>query len=134
MYAVAASVGFASLENLIYVLSYGLEVMFLRAPLSTVAHRTFGSIWGYALGHHYASGGNSRMLIFGSLAVGVHALFNVLVFALPLAVVGLVIAGGFWPVKALNWGQRVSSSRRKRNHPQIECQTCGTAVILRNRF
>ena len=133
MYDVAASVGFASLENLIYVLSYGLEVMFLRA---TPQYRSSPDLWqwGYALGHHYVSRGNSRMLIFGSLAVGVHALFNVLVFALPLAVVGLVIAGGFWPVKALNWGQRVSSSRRKRNHPQIECQTCGTAVILRNRF
>jgi|GEM_PF-156139 len=83
VYSFAASLGFASLENLFYVLQHGPEVMLLRAPLSTVGHLVFGSIWGYALGQYYVSNGRQRTLLFGSLAMaaGAHALFNVLVFS-----------------------------------------------------
>ena len=65
VYASAASLGFASLENLFYVLQYGPEVMLLRAPLSTVAHLVFGSIWGQALGQFYVSGGRRAALLYG---------------------------------------------------------------------
>ncbi len=50
LYSAAASLGFASLENLIYVLEFGPGVMILRAPLSTLAHVIFASVWGLALG------------------------------------------------------------------------------------
>ena len=50
IYSATASLGFASLENLAYVLVFGPAVMLLRAPLSTLAHVVFGSIWGHALG------------------------------------------------------------------------------------
>ena len=36
VYAATASLGFASLENLGYVLGYGPEVMLFRAPVSTI--------------------------------------------------------------------------------------------------
>ena len=42
VYAAAASLGFASLENLFYVLEFGPEVMLVRAPISTLAHLVFG--------------------------------------------------------------------------------------------
>ena len=38
VYAAAASLGFASLENVLYVVDFGPEVMIVRAPVSTVAH------------------------------------------------------------------------------------------------
>ena len=57
VYSSAASLGFASLENLFYVIQFGPSVMLLRAPLSTVGHLAFGSTWGLALGQHYVSGG-----------------------------------------------------------------------------
>ena len=58
VYAGAASLGFASLENVIYVLEFGPDVMLLRAPISTLGHLVFGSIWGYGLGLHVQSGYN----------------------------------------------------------------------------
>ena len=69
VYAAAASLGFASLENLVYVALFGPTVMILRAPLSTLAHLVFGSIWGYALGVHRASGYSRTGLVVISLAL-----------------------------------------------------------------
>ncbi len=133
VYAAAASLGFASLENLLYVLSYGPAVMVVRAPLSTVAHLAFGSIWGYALGQHYDSGGQRQFLLIGSLALAaaVHALFNVTVFAFPLASLAL---GAFWSMRAFRWGQRVSPFRYRRNYPRVACPQCGAGVVLLHRF
>ena len=51
VYAASASLGFASVENLIYVLELGPEVMILRAPVSTVAHSV--SISSLAIGDTY---------------------------------------------------------------------------------
>ena len=78
VYAAAASLGFASLENLLYVFEFGPEVMIIRAPVSTVAHLVFGSIWGYALGLHQQSGYRRHLLVAVALALGActHAIFN----------------------------------------------------------
>ena len=83
VYAAAASLGFASLENLFYVLEFGPEVMIVRAPVSTVSHLVHGSIWGYALGLHQASGYRRSMLVAASLVLAafIHAIFNILAFA-----------------------------------------------------
>jgi hypothetical protein len=50
VYGAAASLGFASLENLAYMLTFGPEVILVRGPLSTLGHLVLGSIWGYPLG------------------------------------------------------------------------------------
>jgi len=136
VYAAAASLGFASLENLIYVSQYGVEVMLFRAPISTLAHLTFGSIWGYALGRHFSAGGRKMWLVVAglTLAAAVHGLFNVMLFVLPLASIALVALGSFWSVKAFRWGQRVSPFRYKRNYPQVDCQRCGLPVRMLHRF
>lgn len=136
VYGAAASLGFASLENLVYVLSYGPEVMFFRAPISTLGHLTFGSIWGYALGQHHSSGGGKIELVIGGLALAavIHALFNIMVFTFPLVAAALVAIGGFLSFKGFRWGQRVSPFRYKRNYPQVECQSCGTLMRALNQF
>lgn len=136
VYASAASLGFASLENLFYVVQYGPAVMLVRAPLSTVGHLVFGSIWGYALGQHYISGGRKRSLLFGSLAVaaGAHALFNVLVFSFPLGAVALVILGGIWSFRAIRKGDRESPFRFRRNYPRVRCVNCGESMSTFNSF
>lgn len=136
VYGVTAALGFASLENLLYVFQFGPEVMLFRAPISTLAHLVFGSIWGYALGQHHSSGGNKTWLVVGSLGLAavVHALFNVALFAFPLAAIGLVAAGGIWAFRMFQRGQRTSPFRFKRNYPQTECRSCGALVRLVNRF
>lgn len=136
VYAFAASLGFASLENLFYVLQYGPGVMLLRAPLSTVGHLAFGSIWGHALGQYYISGGRKRSLLLSTLALsaGTHALFNVLVFSFPLGAVALVILGGIWSFRAIRKGDEQSPFRFRRNYPRVRCNSCGESISTFNRF
>jgi RsiW-degrading membrane proteinase PrsW (M82 family) len=135
VYGAAASLGFASLENLAYVLNYGPEVMYFRAPLSTVAHLVFGSIWGYALGRRHSSGGASGWLVIGglSLAATAHSLFNVTVVFYPWAAALLVLVGEVWSFRRFRWGQRVSPFRYQRNYPFTQCRSCHALVRVLDR-
>lgn len=139
VYGAAASLGFASLENFLYVLEYGPEVMFLRAPLSTVAHLVFGSIWGYALGQHHRSNNGtnngSRWLVIGGLvlAAAAHAVFNVAAVFYPGAAALLVLVGGIWSFRQFRWGQRVSPFRYQRNYPFTSCPSCHALVRVLDR-
>jgi RsiW-degrading membrane proteinase PrsW (M82 family) len=47
VYAVAVSLGFAMIENILYVTSYGLSIAFLRSITAVPAHMFFGIIMGY---------------------------------------------------------------------------------------
>lgn len=135
VYGAAASLGFASLENFFYVLNYGPEVMLVRAPLSTVAHLVFGSIWGYALGQHHSSNYSKLGLVIGGLALAAtaHALFNVSVVFYPWAAAFLVLLGGIWSFGRFRWGQRISPFRLQRNYPFTRCQSCDALVRVLDR-
>ena len=50
VYAATSSLGFAALENLLYVISFGTQVAFVRAIFSIPGHGTFGIFMGYYLG------------------------------------------------------------------------------------
>ncbi|MFC1810882.1 PrsW family glutamic-type intramembrane protease [Patescibacteria group bacterium] len=50
IYAVVASLGFAALENVFYVIEGGLYVGVIRAILAVPAHALFGAIMGYYIG------------------------------------------------------------------------------------
>ena len=132
----AASLGFASLENLVYVLQYGPEVMIVRAPLSTVGHLVFGSIWGYALGVHGAPEANKLYLVVGSLLLAsvAHAAFNITALVMPIGAVALVIGGGFWTFGRFKWGQQVSPFRHSRSYPQVKCHSCDRLVRVISHF
>jgi len=135
VYGAAASLGFASLENFFYVLNYGPEVMLLRAPLSTLAHLVFGSIWGYALGQHHSSNYNKLWLVVGGLALAAtaHAVFNVSSVFCPWGAALLVLVGGVWSFRMFRWGQRVSPFRFQRNYPFIHCRFCDALVRVLDR-
>ena len=49
VYSSAAALGFASLENIGYLLSYGWQTALIRAPITTLAHVVFSAMWGYPL-------------------------------------------------------------------------------------
>jgi len=135
VYGAAASLGFASLENLLYVLEYGPEVMVLRAPFSTLAHMVFGSMWGCGLGLH-RSGRNSRVIWFGlSGAAVLHGVFNILLFSsAPWLGLVLVAVGGFGSYRLFMWGQRVSPFRYQRNIPLLHCQDCRSLIRAHSVF
>ena len=48
-YASASALGFAFVENAMYLNSYGLDIINARALYATVAHMTFSSVIGYGL-------------------------------------------------------------------------------------
>jgi RsiW-degrading membrane proteinase PrsW (M82 family) len=137
VYSAAASLGFASLENLLYVFSFGPEVMLFRAPLSTVAHLVFGSLWGLGLGLQARPGGRSRLLLITTLvaAAALHASFNIALFSpYPLLSILIVIVGGIWTYRRFEWGQRISPFRYRRNYPQFACDNCQGLVRVTATF
>ena len=50
VYAVAVSMGFAALENVLYVYSYGFETGLFRAFTAVPSHATFAILMGYYMG------------------------------------------------------------------------------------
>jgi RsiW-degrading membrane proteinase PrsW (M82 family) len=59
VYAVFISLGFAALENIMYLQSYGLSIAFQRAILSIPGHMTFDIY----MGHHYSKA--KKALLYG---------------------------------------------------------------------
>lgn len=81
IYAAAAALGFASLENFLYLLDNGAWLILVRGPLSTLGHVLFSSLWGYALGMAWAQTDPvaSKRLINNGLIYAMlgHAAFNI---------------------------------------------------------
>ncbi len=87
VYATAAALGFASVENVIYVINSwisggaaaGVMVLAGRSVLSVPAHALFSSIWGLALGWHKKRRNlRSGLMVAAGLLGGMalHGLFN----------------------------------------------------------
>lgn len=79
VYGVAAALGFATLENILYVLQHGVGTGILRAVLSVPGHALWGCLWGYALGRaKFTKGpdGTRWVVVALLLAMLSHALFN----------------------------------------------------------
>jgi len=108
VYAVAAALGFASLENVIY-LFYSFRASFLelsfivivRAFLSVPAHALFAAIWGYGLGRaKFSDERTARGWIIKGLVTAVlfHVLFNL------VAQVDFLWAAGMIILIPVMWG------------------------------
>jgi RsiW-degrading membrane proteinase PrsW (M82 family) len=50
LYGAAASLGFATLENILYLLTFGIDTAFMRALLPVSSHALFGVVMGYYFG------------------------------------------------------------------------------------
>lgn len=107
IYAAAAGLGFATLENVIYVFSaletslvLALQTGLVRALISVPGHVLFSAMWGYALGKARFLPAEKRPGVIATgliLAMGSHALFNLLLFdAIGFAVLILVVVPLFW--------------------------------------
>lgn len=136
VYSAAASLGFASVENLGYILTFGPAVMLVRAPLSTLAHVVFGSIWGYALGAQAQPRPGGALMVIAALSVAaaVHGLFNVGVFSYPLLSLLLLVFGVSWTLGRFRWAQRVSPFRYWKDIPRVECTNCRRQYLATRRY
>ncbi|QFF98685.1 protease PrsW [Psychrobacillus glaciei] len=50
LYGASVSLGFATIENILYLLNFGMDQAFLRALLPVSSHALFGVVMGYYLG------------------------------------------------------------------------------------
>ena len=96
VYASAAALGFAALENVVYVLSFGLSIILARGLFSNLAHVLFSSMWGYPLALTKLGIIKHKYLTWGGLGLAIvaHGLFDFLLFtstALTYVVIPLFI-------------------------------------------
>jgi RsiW-degrading membrane proteinase PrsW (M82 family) len=96
LYSAAAALGFASMENVIYLLNFGLQVILARALFSNLAHVLFSSMWGYPLALTKLGIIKNRYVTWAGLvaAMVAHGLFDFLFFtstALTFLVIPLFI-------------------------------------------
>ena len=138
--AAAASLGFASLENVLYITFYGPEVMLVRAPLSTLGHVIFASFWGEALGRRVHADSASPFWPTLGLPVGLalaattHGMFNVAVTVAPWASLLFIGFGLWWVLRRLGRARVMSPFRLRRNYPQTACPRCGRRISVFARF
>lgn len=68
VYAVMVSMGFATLENILYVYQYGLTTAIMRMFTAVPAHATFAILMGYFLGRAKFTHRDNFVLSFAALA------------------------------------------------------------------
>ncbi|MCA0970325.1 intramembrane metalloprotease PrsW [Halobacillus litoralis] len=71
IYAVAISLGFATIENIIYLFANGIEIAMLRAVFPVSSHALFGIIMGYYLGKAKFSSRHKKLCLFLAVAIPV---------------------------------------------------------------
>ncbi|WP_138417232.1 glutamic-type intramembrane protease PrsW [Aquibacillus sediminis] len=67
IYGVSISLGFATVENLLYLFAHGIEYAFSRALFPVSSHALFGVIMGYYLGKARYSSNHPRLVMFLAL-------------------------------------------------------------------
>jgi RsiW-degrading membrane proteinase PrsW (M82 family) len=101
VYAASAALGFATLENIVYISSAYLTspledvlvIYALRALLSVPGHALFSSMWGYTLGRAKFDPARGTGFIVGGLilAMVLHGVFNLLLYSSPLFALGVFV-------------------------------------------
>jgi len=79
LYGASVSLGFATVENILYLLTFGLDTAFLRALLPVSSHALFGVVMGYYFGRaKFTTRSNKNgMLLFALFApFMLHFIYN----------------------------------------------------------
>ncbi|MBC7187474.1 MAG: PrsW family intramembrane metalloprotease [Calditrichaeota bacterium] len=111
VYTVVASLGFACLENIIFVVDAGLKVALARAFTAVPMHAIASAVMGYHVGlSHFAPTAGARRLQLAkglTWAVAYHGSYDLLLLAQPqigrhaFSTVGLLLVGGLFHVRRL---------------------------------
>ena len=125
VYCVAASLGFAVVENVLFVLAGGLGVGILRAFLAVPAHALFGVFMGYYVGlAKLENSEHSPKLIRTGIAIAVftHGLYDFVIFSqVPLLqLTVLPMMGVFWMIGLAKVRKHVAISPfSPENRPEV---------------
>lgn len=81
IYAVAISLGFATIENIIYLFANGIEIAMLRAIFPVSSHALFGIIMGYYIGKAKFTNAHPTFCLFFALMIPVslHTLYDYII-------------------------------------------------------
>jgi RsiW-degrading membrane proteinase PrsW (M82 family) len=93
VFGVAAALGFATIENLLFVSQSGVGNAVIRAIVSVPGHAFWGAIIGFYLGEAKVRGRSSLALNGLVFAVLLHGLFDTLTTVVPNAIIALVLVG-----------------------------------------
>jgi len=141
-YAIIASLGFAMIENVFYVVSGGYTIAVSRALISVPAHAMFSGIMGYYIGKskiNEACGIKCQRLLWKGFLIAVfyHGLFNFFLYTqtwLIFLVIPQVVLMGYQlneKIKLAQFEDKVSKIEpRKKNFFQIIKIIIGTIFIL----
>ncbi|MDL4840780.1 glutamic-type intramembrane protease PrsW [Aquibacillus rhizosphaerae] len=77
-YSVSISLGFATVENILYLVGHGVELAFSRALFPVSSHALFGVIMGYYLGkaRYSKSGSNLNIILALFFPVLLHGIYD----------------------------------------------------------
>jgi protease PrsW len=133
VYACTAALGFASIENILYIMEFGAGPgsLLSRSLFATPAHLLFSAMWGYSMGiaRFRRTGELSTMLKGFALAAGLHGVYNFAVAANPkYAMVSLLPLIAF-----MSWLLWKNLEKTKLDHPfvtinsgpLVSCPFCG---------
>ncbi len=81
IYATASALGFATLENLGYMLSGGAALILLRGPISTLGHILFSLTWGYAMSLRRFRNAHNVLRRGWLLGAFLHTVFNAILLS-----------------------------------------------------
>lgn len=130
VYGAVASLGFATLENVLYVLEGGMGVGITRALLSVPAHACWGALLGYHVARGRLRGRPLQGILAGlSIAVLLHGLYDFPIIHLERVddesgAALLILATLAAAIASWVWVLRIS---RKMRRAQQECRTAHRA-------
>jgi protease PrsW len=145
VYSSAAALGFASFENIGYLLSYGWQTALVRAPITTLAHVVFSAMWGYPLAMKKLKRKNSTVFLWLGLAgamVG-HGLYDFLAFQqtdsfsnIPILLGMIALYGGLIVlfIFLMRRGQKLSPFKDKDADLFISCPNCQNRMPYYSNF
>lgn len=139
VYSSASALGFASLENVGYMTSYGWQTILVRAPISTLAHVAFSALWGYPLAMRKMKKKNSAIWLWLGLlgAMAGHGMFDFLAFQqtdaftnIPILIGMIALFGGLiaFFIVLIKRGQKDSPFKDKNAELLIACPNCQTHI------
>ncbi|MBU8907214.1 glutamic-type intramembrane protease PrsW [Desertibacillus haloalkaliphilus] len=120
VFGAAISLGFATVENILYLIAYGIEGAIGRAFFPVSSHALFGVIMGYYLGKASVSSSKTFIWVFLSLTLPVvlHGLYDFMLLAANQYVKLLIVPFMFflWWL-ALQKVKRANLSQRTKDLP-----------------
>ena len=83
IYGVSISLGFATVENVLYLFAHGVDYAFTRALFPVSSHALFGVLMGYYLGRAKFGSRHPRLRVFGAMLVPflLHGLYDYILLA-----------------------------------------------------